>query len=117
MRPEEVAEENIVTAIETGTVTSATPTPKVVVVVAAAAVAEVEATDGATVKNEAPVANGPIGTNRKASPAAALEVNSSRRRLSCQRRLRRRHSSSNSRSMRIAGLIRWRTARRRTTGS
>lgn len=116
MRHEEVAEENIVTAIETGTVTSATPTPKVVVVVAAAAVAEDEVTDGATVKNEAPVANGPIGTNRKASPAAALEVNSSRR-LSCQRRLRRRHSSSNSRSMRIAGLIRWRTARRRTTGS
>lgn len=98
---EVAAEEEIVTATETGTVTNGILTPKV---------AAVAVTDGAT-------ANGPIGINlRKVSPAAAVSSNR-RPRSSHHHHRRRRHSRSNNRSRKIAGRTRWRTARRRTTES
>lgn len=88
---------------ETETVTSAITTRKVAVV---------GATGGATVKNEAPVANGPIGTNHKVSPVVAV-VNSSNQRNS-NRRLRR---PSRNRYRRTSGRFRLRTVSGRTIGS
>lgn len=93
------------TAIVTGTetVTSAITTRKVAVD---------GVTGEVTAKNEAPVVNGPIGTNPKVSPVVAV-VNSSNQRNN-NRRLRR---PSRNRYKKISGRFRLRTVRERTIGS